>query len=216
MTTAGQAGEGTGEKLYAGKFKTVEELENGYNNSAKVYQENETLKKRVDELAKVPDEYMTPSDVILAENQLSTIKTLAKSSGLTQVQYEKLAKETFAQVNASQQSFENAKKEAGADNINLMQDFLKKQYGEKVGEVVLRNAILNKELREEVLAQRTASLNSSVPGMNRASTGGQYHVTKKDVLAARDAMNAASGKAKVAARDNYLALQKQIAHQKNA
>ena len=82
--------DGVSDRLYAGKFKTVEELEAGYNNSAKVFQENEEVKRRLEESTKVPDDYQTPSDVQLHDNDIAQLKNAAKSSGLTQAQFDKL------------------------------------------------------------------------------------------------------------------------------
>jgi hypothetical protein len=45
MTTETQTNEQP--KLYAGKFKTIEDLEAGYKSSLPVFQENETLKKTI-------------------------------------------------------------------------------------------------------------------------------------------------------------------------
>ena len=53
--------------LYAGKFKTVEELEAGYNNAAKVYQDNADLQKKYEEAQnalKAPDDYQIPQHKI--------------------------------------------------------------------------------------------------------------------------------------------------------
>jgi len=214
MTTEAKATSTEGEvKLYAGKFKTVEELEAGYKNSLPTFQENESLKKKLDDVTKVPDEYLTPSDIALHENDLAEIKRIAKNSGLTQAQYDKLARETNARTQANIQSFENAKKELGADKLNLIQDFVKKQYGDKVSDALMKSVITNKELREEILNQRTAALNSAAPGMGRASGSGSYLVTQKDVMAARDEMTKARGKARIEAQKRYISLQHQVAHQ---
>jgi hypothetical protein len=202
-----------GEKLYAGKFKTVEELEAGYKNSLPTFQENETLKKKLEDVTKVPDEYMTPSDVALHEADIAQIKLLAKNSGLTQAQYDKLARETNARTQANVQSFEAAKKELGADKLNMIQDFVKKQYGDKVSDALMKSVITNKELREEILNQRQAALNSAAPGMGRAGGAGTYAVTQKDVMTARDEMNKCRGKARVEAQKRYIAMQHQYAHQ---
>ena len=78
------------EKLYAGKFKTVEDLEVGYKNSAAVYDENTKLKNQLDEVTKVPDAYLNPADVELEANRLSNLQARAKESGMTQKQYESL------------------------------------------------------------------------------------------------------------------------------
>lgn len=198
--------------LYAGKFKSVEELEAGYNNAAKVYQENEDLKKKYDETTKVPDDYAVPGDVALHENDLAALKAAAKESGLTQSQFDKLALKQNSTVKGKLESFENAKKEIGADNLNLLQDFIGKNYPEKAGEALLKEAIKNKEVRDAILDQRTKALNSSVPGMNKVTTGNYNNVTHEDVKKAREVMMASRGRARIEAQKRYISLSSQLAH----
>lgn len=200
------------DKLYAGKFKTIEELEAGYNNAAKVYQENDDLKKRVDETTKVPDEYQVPGEVTLHDNDVAQLKAAAKESGLTQAQFEKLAKKQTENVQNKLQEFENAKKEVGADNINILQDFLSKNYPDKVAEKMLKEAIKDKDLRTQLLDQRTKALNSSVPGSNKVSMGTYDTVTHEDVRKQRDVMMKSRGKARVEAQKRYIALSSRLAH----
>ena len=200
-------------KLYAGKFKTVEELEAGYNNSAKVFQENEDLKKKFDESTKVPEDYAIPQGIELHDNDVSQLKSTAKESGLTQAQFDKLALAQNSSVKSKVESFENAKKEIGADNLNLLQDFIGKSYPEKAGAALLKEAIKNKEVRDAILAQRTQALNSSVPGVNRVSSGGNYNnVTHEDLMKARDVMNKSRGKARIEAQKRYISMSSQLAH----
>lgn len=199
-------------KLYAGKFKTIEELEAGYNNAAKVYQENDDIKNKLAEATKVPDDYQVPSNVGLHENDVSTLKQSAKESGLTQAQFEKLASKQDSIARSKLDAFENARKEVGADNLNLLQDFISKTYPEKVQAAMLKEAIKNKEVRESILAQRTAALNSSTPGVGRVSASNYNNVTHEDVIKAREAMTKTRGKARVEAQRRYIALAGQLAH----
>jgi hypothetical protein len=199
-------------KLYAGKFKTVEELEAGYNNAAKVYQENDDLKKRMEESTKVPDDYQIPSDIQLHESDVEDLKQAAKESGLTQAQFERLAAKQNQVVKSKVESFENAKKEVGLDNINLLQDFLSKTYPDKVAEKMLNEAIKDKGLREQLLEQRTKLLNSSVPGSNKVTTSTYNTVTHEDLRKARDIMMKSRGKARIEARNRYVSMSAQLAH----
>lgn len=203
-----------GEKLYAGKFKTVEELEAGYKNSLPVFQENQTLKTKLEEVTKIPDEYKTPEGVTLHDSDLAEVKRLAKTSNLTQQQYEKLLLETNHKSKNQFEAFENAKKEIGADNLNMLQDYVKKYYPEKIGDAVLKKLILEKDARDIALQHRASLLNSQVPGMSGTRPNSGYQVTQKDVLAAREEMNNSAGKAKVAARTKYIALSREMAHSK--
>ncbi len=203
-----------GEVLYAGKFKTVAELEEGYKNSAKVFQENEDIKKKFEEVTKIPDHYNTPTDIQLHENDVADVQKSAKASGLTQAQYEKLVRETTAKSAAKHEAYESAKRDMGADNLNVLQDFINKTYPEKLRDIMLKQAITNNEVRETILNQRQEALRTGVPGMNRVAAGGNYQVTEKDAMKARDEMNATRGKARIKAQERYIALQREIAHQK--
>jgi hypothetical protein len=199
-------------KLYAGKFKTVEELEAGYNNAAKVYQENDDLKKKFDETTRVPDAYSVPTGIELHENDLEELKRSSKNSGLTQAQFDKLAFAQNEKVKSKVQSFENAKKEIGSDNLNLLQDFITKTYPQKAGEALMKEAIKNKEVREAILNQRTQALNSSVPGVNQVFSHSYNNVTHEDVIKARDVMTKSRGKARGEAQKRYIGLASKLAH----
>jgi hypothetical protein len=202
-------------KLFAGKFKTVEELEAGYNNAAKVYQENDDLKKKHDEATKVPDDYNIPADVTLHENDVAQLKNAAKNSGLTQAQFEKLALAQTQTVKSKLEAFENAKKEVGSDNLNLLQDFLKKTYPDKVADQMLKEAIKDKDLRGQLLDQRSKMLNSSVPGSGNVSVGSYNDVTHEDIKKARDVMMKSRGRARVEAQKKYISLSSRLAHSKD-
>lgn len=199
-------------KLYAGKFKTVEELEAGYNNAAKVYQDNEDLKKRIDESTKIPDDYAIPSDVQLHESDINELKAAAKESGLTQAQFERLAMKQNQSVKSKLESFENAKKELGSDNLNLLQDFLNKTYPDKVADKMLKEAIKDKDLRAQLMDQRTKMLNSSVPGSSQVTPNTYNDVTHDDVKKQREIMMNSRGKARIEAQRKYVAMNARIAH----
>ena len=199
-------------KLYAGKFKTIEELESGYNNSAKVFQENEDLKRKFEDIARVPNDYATPSGIELHDSDLADIKRTAKDSGLTQVQFDKLVHAQNQSVKTKYESFETAKKDIGADSLNMLQDFIGKSYPEKAGQALLKEAIKNKEVRDAILEQRTKSLNSTIPGSSTVNVSNYSAVNHEDVRKAREVMMGARGKARVEAQARYVSLSSQLAH----
>lgn len=180
MTTNPNPNGEEGDKLYANKFKTVEDLENGYKNAAVVYDENTNLKKKVEELSAVPDSYQNPSDVEMDSNRLTDIQARAKESDMTQAQYEKFVRSDKARVDKSKETFENAKKELGEANMNILQDYVSKHYPKEIGDGVLRTLIQNKEARTAALAHREKLLNNQVPGVS--NVGGGYHsVSDEDI-----------------------------------
>jgi len=211
MTTEIQGSEG-GEKLYAGKFKTVEELEAGYNSSAKVFQENDTLKKRIDEATKVPDDYNTPTEIALHESDLAETKRLAKEAGMTQTQYEKFARQQHDKAKKMVDDYDNAKKEIGADNLNILQDYVTKYYPEKLQSSILKNLIKDKDARAAALEHRQQLLNNRAPGMNKPGQGFDYKVSYEDLLKAREAHQ--KNKADPKLKKRYLDLTSAYAHQK--
>jgi hypothetical protein len=168
-------------KLYAGKFKTVEELEAGYKNSLPTFQENETLKKQLDEVTKVPDTYMNPADVQIEANRVTDIQARAKETGMTQAQYEKFLRGDKARTEKHQQAFDAAKKEVGEETINILQDYVNKNYPKEIADNMVRTFIANKDARQAALNHRDKLLSNQVPGMNNVSAGGGYTVTQEDV-----------------------------------
>lgn len=201
------------EKLYAGKFKTVEDLEAGYNSSAKVFQENNDLKKRLEDISRVPDDYAPPSEIALHESDLAEAKRLAKESGMTQSQFERFAKQQEAKAKKQLEDFENAKKEIGPDKLNVLQDYIKNYYPEKMQDTVLKTLIKNKEAREAAFAHREQLLNNTAPGMHRPGRPFDHRVTYDDVLKARAALQERKGDMKL--RKRYLDLTAAYAHQKD-
>lgn len=169
-----------GEKLYAGKFKTVEELENGYKNSAAVYEENTTLKKKVDELSTVPDTYLNPADIQLDPNRVPDIQARAKEAGMTQAQYEKFLRNDKARVDARNQAFETAKKDVGEQTMNILNDYVSKHYPKELHDNMMRTFIADKNARQAALNHRDQLLNNKVPGFGNPNPPA-YNVTDEDV-----------------------------------
>jgi hypothetical protein len=196
--------EESGEKLYAGKFKTVEELEAGYKNSLPTFQENENLKKKVDELTTIPANYMNPSDVELDQNRLTDLQARAKEAGLTQAQYEKMVRSDKSRVDAYKSNFENAKKEVGEETLNILKDYVAKHYPKPLQDNILNTFIGNKEARQAALDHRQQLLSNRFPGMEKTAAGLGYRVTDADIRKAYDAKEKNSGDMK--ARTHYLNL----------
>jgi hypothetical protein len=206
MTTGNQQPsnqDSEGDKLYAGKFKTVEELEAGYKSSLPTFQENETLKKKVEELTSVPSDYLNPADVELEESRVNDIKARAKEAGLTQEQYNKMVLGDKSRVERNKQNFESARKEVGEETLNLLQDYVNKHYPKELTENMMRTFIGNKEARQAALNHRNQLLNNQVPGVNRVAAGG-YSVTQADINKAHAAKEKNPGDMK--ARQHYINL----------
>ncbi len=202
-----------GTKLYAGKFKTVEELENGYNASLPTFQENENLKKRLDEVTKVPDVYLKPEGIDLDEARLKNLEARAKESGMTQAQYNKFLASEKAALDSRKSNFENAKKEVGEQNINLITDYVKKNYPEALHEQMINTFIANKAAREAAFQHREQLIKNPLPGFG-SSTPARYTVSDDDIKKAMAEKDKNPGDMK--ARQRYMTLLAARAEQQKA
>lgn len=201
------------DKLYAGKFKTVEELETGYKNAASIFEENKLLKSKMEESLKVPDEYGLPSGITIDMANLENLKSIAKQSGINQESFAKLVQNTAASNEAKAKKFEEDKKSLGDETLNILSDYAKKYYPAKIADHVLKDLITNKDLRESALSHRQQLLNSVIPGSSQTAGGVTYDVTYDDVIKAREAHQKQPSNKTL--KDKYLNLTSKYAHRKS-
>ncbi len=178
MTTEANSNEAP--KLYAGKFKTVEELEAGYKNSLPTFQENEQLKAKLEEVNKIPESYLNPADVQHDAARIADIQARAKAAGMTQAQYEKFLRDDKARYDGHQQKFEEAKKEVNDETMNMLKDYVGKNYPKELQDNMMNTFLGNKDARQAALNHRSQLLNNQVPGMGKTTAFG-YSVTQEDV-----------------------------------
>jgi hypothetical protein len=218
MTTQAEntedASAAAGEKLYANKFKTVEELEAGYKNSLPTFQENETLKTQLKELTEVPTTYLRPADIEIDANREADIQARAKETGLTQKQYEAFLRADKARLDAHKTAFENNRKEVGEETLNLLTDYVSKNYPKELADNMLNTFIQNKDARTAALNHRSQLLNNQVPGMQKTAPPVGYTVTQADIKKAYDAKEA--NRADMKAQQHYLNLLDQLGQQQRA
>lgn len=163
------------ETLFAGKFKNAEELENGYKNlesftnkrQSELLNEKNELAKKLSEVSSVPEEYVVPADITLDENEKNEIKELAKKTDLPQNSFEKLIKEAASRKQAEINHTQQLRQQIGEEKINHMAEFLNKKYTPEVANMVLQNALKNVNQFNQLETERQASLNSSVPGIDK-------------------------------------------------
>lgn len=163
-------------KLWAGKYKTPEELEAALigkdKEYGKLYTEHGEIKKKYEEISSIPEQYEIPSDIALRESELSEIRAIAKNAGLTQAQFDRTAREMQARIQSNIEVLERRKKDIGDENLTILNDYVKKYYPENLQQAVLNQIIKDKNAMNDALKDRESRLNSSVPGMDRASTSG--------------------------------------------
>lgn len=192
-------------KKFAGKFDTVEQLEEGYKNSAKVFQENEALKQQLDGF-KAPVEYLKPSNVAIDDKEFEDIRLIAKGSNLSQLQFEKLALETHARNQRRIQDIDAKTKDLGEEKLNILKDYVEKNFPAEVAETVLNKLIVDEKARMSALSHRDRMLGNAAPGIGSSSPTAYQRVSFDDVEKARATEAKARGSAKTEARDRYLKL----------
>lgn len=198
-------------KKYAGKFDSIEELETGYKNSARVFDENTKLKSDLENLTKLPDSYLVPSDLEIEATRLPELESRAREAGMTQAQYEKFLRSDKSRVETHKTNFEEAKKKLGEEKINLLTDYAKQNYPAEIVDTMVKTFITDEKARNAALSHRDALLKNQVPGMQKTAASG-YHVNPEDVNKAYKAKE--SNPANLKARAHYLNLIKQAASQK--
>jgi len=200
--------------LYAGKFKTVADLEEGYKNSAVVFDENKTLKKQLEEVSKIPDSYLNPGDIEIDTNRVADIQARAREAGMTQAQYEKFLRSDKARLDKNKEHFESSRKEIGEETLNLLNDYVSKHYPKELQDNMLKTFISNKEARQAALNHRTQLLNNRVPGIDKTSALGAYRVSDEDIKKAYAAKE--KNKGDMRARQTYINLINARAEQERA
>ncbi|HEY2567209.1 MAG TPA: hypothetical protein VGH95_05860 [Candidatus Aquirickettsiella sp.] len=172
-------------KLYAGKYKSVEELEKAYKNSAKVFNDNKALQERLKNY-EVPESYHLP-DVSLPETMLQEIEGLAKAANLSQEQFNKTLYAMAEQQNHYQAQLENKKKTLGS-KLSLVQDYVIKNYPVSLQSTVLNTIIGDENAITEALKHRDQLLNSQVPGLSnqQANLSDPYDGQQEMLKAAKE------------------------------
>ena len=156
-------------KLYAGKFKSVEDLEHGYNQSLPLYQKNQKLESDIQKLKLVPENYSVPSDLSLRDSQINELKMMAKRAGMNEDQFAGAAR--ALNENSSQQlnAFAARKESVGEEKMNLLKGFVEKNFSgfdDGFRETMFNQIIRDDKNMSDAMQQREQQLNSQVPGMS--------------------------------------------------
>ncbi len=193
-------------KLYAGKYKSVEELEKAYKNSAKVFNDNKTLQERLKNY-EVPENYNLP-DVSLPETMLQEIEALAKAAGLNQEQFNKTLFAMTEQQKQYQTQLEDKKKTLGS-KLSIVQDYVTKTYPTSLHTTILNTLIGDENAMTEALKHRDQLLNSQIPGLSnqQANLSDPYDVQQELLKAAKEYERNQSDKN----RKRYINLAKEVA-----
>lgn len=175
----------SGEKLWAGKYKSAEEMETALlaqnKEVYKLIDQNKQLSSQVKTVTLVPDVYKVPANLEWVKDEVNDLTVMAKNSGLSQEAFEKFVTELNTKRSVENENFEEQKKAIGQDNLNVITDYVKKNYPESVQKDVLNKFIRDSEARKQALNDRNKKLDTRVPGMDRANSGeqGNSHASKE-------------------------------------
>ena len=161
-------------KLYAGKYKSVEELEKAYKHSAKVFNDNKALQEKLKSYDP-PESYSLPESITLPEPEIKGLESIAKSAGLNQEQFTK----TLTAVSEQQQQYQNRieeRKKILGDKLNIVQDYVTKTYPASLHSTILTTLLGDENAMLDALKHRDQLLNSQVPGLRsqRANLSDPY------------------------------------------
>ena len=159
-------------KLYAGKFKSVEELENGYKQSLPLYQKNKELEDKLKQREYIPDDYSVPESVAMRDTQINELKKLAKSAGLNDEQFSRPAISVNENIKNQMQAFEARQESIGEEKINLAKSFVDNKFSgfsDDFRSNMINQIIMDDNTMNDALRLREQDLNSSVPGSSRTT-----------------------------------------------
>ena len=160
------------EVLYAGKFKSVEELEKGYKESLSVHMKNKELETKLAEMQAVPESYNVPEMSNLDSKQLAELTEVARNSKMTQAQFDAAISSLASNAQQQQSQWETRKKLVGEQNINVLKKYVDEtfsSYDEGFRSTMLNKIISDDSTMEKAMQDRERKLNSSLPGSNQTS-----------------------------------------------
>lgn len=198
-------------RLFANKFKSVEELEKAYGNSVNAYNEKAKMEKELERYTKTPDKYQIPEDVALRPEDFAGIEYIAKEGKFTQEQFEITSRKMAEQIHQQHAEFEERKQAIGEDKLTLLNDYVSKHIPEYARDVVLNKLLRDDQAMSDALKDRDQKLNSQAPGMNQAGGNvperydGQKELTKAASEYHRNPRSAE-------ARQKYMELARDVGH----
>lgn len=185
---------GTEIKLLAKKFKSVEDLESGYENlqseSSKVFNEKKALEDELTKLKAVPDDYTIDDETAktLSAEGLTKLKAFAKKMGLPQEKFNEFGKaaveEELDQKNVKEIKRAESLESLGVENVSKVKIFLQQKYPAKIADKMFNEAVMDKGLFDELMVLRNQTLNTQQPGIGMPPAAPQK-VTDDDIKKAQ-------------------------------
>lgn len=201
------------QKLYADKYKSVEDLEKGYLDFGRKHRE---VTEELDRLKKVPEAYEKPKDIQLSEHDENTLNQLAKEGGLTQDQYSRLAHKISAVAEKRKAEKESAalkqRERLGIEADAKLSDvkaYLHDHYPQHIADQLSEEITMNPESFDYFSEKRNQSISVSHNGSVAAP---KDNLVKKSEL--NEAFNAYDqDQGNDEKRDKYFSLSKKYAEQ---
>jgi cell fate (sporulation/competence/biofilm development) regulator YlbF (YheA/YmcA/DUF963 family) len=175
-------------RLYAGKYKTAEEMEEAIkakdSEAHKLFESNKQLKAQMEQANQAPEHYDVPAEAEHIKDDVEAIVKMAKAASLSQEKFSKLVSERINERKDYDKRYDEAKKEVGDENLTILTDYVSKNYPEPVRKQMMDSFVLNPTARAEALAHRNKTLDTRTPGMNNGNPGGTPPKTdsEKDCL----------------------------------
>lgn len=202
------------EKLFANKFKTVEDLEKAYGNSVTAMVEKAKLEKELEKY-RPPENYNLPSDIQFSEDNLEELRSIARNAEMSQSQFEKTAREMSNRVISNKQALEQfyneRKSSIGEEKLNLLTDYVEKYYPPYARELILDKLIKDDSAMSDALKDRDSRLNTQVPGVNQGRSGISERYDGENELKAA-ALAAQKNPRDQKAREKYINLAREVGH----
>ena len=204
-------------QLYAGKFKSIEDLEKGYKEGLSVHLRNKELETEINTMRTLPDSYQVPEGIQLRESHINDIKDLAKCSGMNQNQFDSALKNYNDKVASQLSDIETRRNQVGEEKINVIKGYVDNKFSEfddSFRQEVINKCIRDDNMMEKVMSDRDNMLNSKAPGVNQVPVQVQRRNDMKSELF--DAgIKAKMDPRNKSAREKYINLCRDVAHAKS-
>lgn len=170
--------------MYAGKYETIEAFESAHKAAgAEAMRLKSELNQATEQLQKfkAPDNYLLPADAALPESDRKLLIDLAKESGMSQEQFNKVAIKTAAMTQQftqtqkdAQVKSEQARQEALGKYDKLELDSLSKFVQDEFGDIAhpLLDGLTNPEVFNKLKAVKQKMTNNTLPGMGGMDPSG--------------------------------------------
>ncbi len=169
--------EASKETLFAGKYKSVEELESAYKHSESKIGEVTAKLKEFD----APEDYAV--EIEMPAETAADIKALAKEAGMSQSQLNKMLSALHTKNLVAQQKAEaqlsTVEKEIGTEKLRLLDNFVEQTYPASIAKAIKQEYRSNKDVAEQFYQTRENSLRKVLPTSGFASQPDERAVDKE-------------------------------------